>query len=227
MKEALKTIPELFYDLLANLIPGFVTLEFVAISPIVQQNFADWDISSLPVVDRTLFSILGGYLIGQFLTTVSDIFVRRPVWLVFGETSINLLGDGTALIKPLPKPLDPDLASALKLEIERALSIEFTNLKAHSLLDMCEQYVKKYDYEAGMLCQKRHALVVLSRNMIIGLLILLPCYWSIGLKAHLLILFAALVFFVRWNYLRIRRAEFLYHCFHNTYLATQKLQARN
>ncbi len=214
MKETLKTIPEAYYDFLAILVPGFITLELLSISPLAQDSPIGSNLLNLSLIDRTLFFILGGYVLGHGLTLLSDFLIRQPIQKLFGEPSKNLLNKGTALIKLYPKGFNSDFVVILESEIRKAFKVENVNLEAHSFFDVCEQYIKQHDYETGMLCQKRHGLEVLTRNMAIVLLVILPIYWSLGIIVRLVIILGIILFFLRWNYLRIRRAQFLYHSFH-------------
>lgn len=209
------SIPEFFYDLLGLFLPGLVTIEMIVISP-VTVNFGI--VQNLSTFERILFLLSCSYIVGQMLTIISDLFVRRPVWFLFGEPSETLLGSRKALIRPIPKVFESSFLETLKTEMEAVATGSLTSSRWHSRFDLCEQYIKQRDHPLGLQIQKRHAVLVMCRNMVVALVLMLPLYWSLGYIARFAIVISAICLFLRWSYLRTRRAEFLYNSFHLTFI---------
>lgn len=216
MKEFLSSVPELYYDLLALFLPGLVTMEMMMISPVFANSQLAQNLSGVPTFERVVLLVGAGYIAGQVLTVLSDLLIRRVVWALFGEPAETLLGGTKALLGRIPHPFEETFVQTLTKEIE-AVAPSLSLRTKHSPFDICEQYIKQNDQALGMLCQKRHAVVVMCRNMLVALLLALPLYWSVGEQARYGIALTAVCLFLRWNYLRTRRAEFLYHSFHLTF----------
>lgn len=121
MKEAFESIPELFYDFIAIFMPGFVAMELIYISPAMQQKFS-YIVSTQTLIDKSLVLIIGSYIFGQAITMLSDIVIRRPVWLLFGDPEKNLLGNSAPLIKAIPGSYDSKHITTLKSEIESVIT---------------------------------------------------------------------------------------------------------
>lgn len=217
-KEFLSSVPEFFYDLLGLFLPGLLTITIIVISPAFAHSELAQNAKSLPTIERILFILSCGYIIGQVLTVLSDLLIRQPVWLLFGEPAETLLGGRDALVRPIPRAFQKSFLDPLKTEIEAVAPGSLASRRKHSPFDICEQYIKQKDQALGMLCQKRHAVLVMCRNMVVALFLALPLYWSVGYLARSVIIVSAVCLFSRWNYLRTRRAEFLYHSFHLTFI---------
>ena len=95
-RDFLDSIPEFFYDLLGLFLPGLVTIGMIVISP-ATVNFGI--VQSLSTFERILFLLSCSYIVGQMLAIISDLFVRRPVWFLFGEPSKTLLGRSLPLVR--------------------------------------------------------------------------------------------------------------------------------
>lgn len=213
----LSGIPEVYYDFLAMFVPGFVTVALVAYSPTVYRALQVSTFLKDSSLDRALFFSITGYAIGHVLTLLSDLIIRRPTWYLLGKSYERLLDrQDKRHLKSVryPKSFAPEYIHKIESAVNRVFQNAGNDLRAHSFLDLCEQFVKKKDPSAGMLCQKRHGLVVMCRNMVISMLICCSFYLKSGLFLAIVFLLLSAVFFLRWNYLRIRRSEFLLHSFY-------------
>jgi hypothetical protein len=213
----LSSVPEFFYDVLGLFLPGIVTIELVFFSPLFAQTELAQRLSALPSFEKILLILSCGYIVGQLLAGVSDVLVRKPVWFLFGEPAEALLGKRNALLNPRPKAFEESFLKTLESELEAISPGSLASRQRHSLLDICEQYIRQKDQVLGMLCQKRHAILVMCRNMTLAIFLMLPLYWSFGNLARILIVVSGVFLFIRWNYLRTRRAELLYRTFHLTF----------
>jgi hypothetical protein len=213
----LSSVPEFFYDLLGLFLPGIVTIELALVSPLFSQSELAQRLNGLQTFERILFILTCGYIVGQLLAGVSDLLVRKPVWLLFGEPAEALLGKRNALLNSRPRAFEESFLKTLESELEAISPGSLASHQRHSLLDICEQYIRQKDQVLGMLCQKRHAVLVMCRNMTLATFLMLPLYWSFGNLARFLIVLCGVFLFVRWNYLRTRRAELLYRTFHLTF----------
>jgi len=220
VKDIFRNIPEFYFDFLAIFTPGCIGIVIIFASPAARGlDYLPTD--ELSLFERSLVVLLGGYVFGQALTAVSDWFLRRPVWKVFGSSAKNLLEEGCPWIR-CPQPFEPNFRKVIKADLKIA-GLEITSgVDVFSYFDICEQYLKRHDHEAGTLCQKRHGLVVLCRNMVFVSALAIPLYWSLGSLVRWSLAALTIIFVVRWNYHRVRRGKFLYHSLHVTVLEQNK-----
>ena len=201
MKDEYKTIPEYFFDFLSHFIPGYLLFALILYSPLYKELKLSEDVSIGGDVERVLLLVLGGYVIGHALTmiTMSLRYIARRFHHEYLTENIQ------------------KLHTERKKALTEKLSLDEEDLgKDRSMYDLCEQFVKRHDYAAGLLCQKRHGWVVLNRNMAVICIILLPFYWDLGLVVRISLFFFTAIFLIRWEYLRERRAQFLLDIFHLT-----------
>lgn len=249
MKETLKALPEVFYDFLGMFVPGFLAIFVLDKSPLAGGVLETLKLSAF---DRVLILVLAGYAIGHALTALSDVVIRRVWRWVCDDEEQNLLGTINKQKRwwrppwwRHPRPFPAWYVKYIRKELEQEFkpdlpgeSVSDTSNRSpsgadcpqpdpwpwHFHFDLIEQFLKQRDYAAGMLCQKNHALVLFCRNMAVVSLLAAVCFSSTWRTALLMLVFWA-CFSVRWDYLRIRRAETLYHSFHVTVDQSHKVAA--
>lgn len=211
MKDTVKGIPEAFYEVLTAFAPGVIAVEGLVLSPWFQRVLVDssYHVPQLGAAEQLILVLFVSYALGQILTQVSNVLIRKPVWLLFGQPVNNLLNVGPTPWLPYPLPFR-DQAKVSR--IREALNLDsMIGSDSHYLMDTCERFVRAKSSELGQLCQKRHGLVVFCRNIAFVAALLVPAYIAIWKLALALLLISVMMLF-RWNYLRIRRAKFVLGC---------------
>src|SRR4051812_16152693 len=91
--DSLKVVPQVFFDLIARVVPGSVTLVLALI--IVGKSWQDWLQTVLgpslaqdsPFCSAAIF-VSAAYIVGQFVSTPGKHFPKLVAWLVYSGKRI-------------------------------------------------------------------------------------------------------------------------------------------
>ena len=206
MKENVKLIPEVFFDIISYLFPGGFFVLFL----ISNSSFPILEIFKVNNGIKDVFIIIiGGYFCGHLLTTVSHFLIVTPLNYLFGDPIHTLIGvDCTRLFKKESKFSD-DIISKISIMIKKKFG---TPVDKHSFF-LCENFIRLKHPEIGFIIRKRHAFEHLCRNTAVAL-ILLMLILNNSKELNILYGIFAIVSLIRYMDYRITWPKVVYESFY-------------
>lgn len=166
VKEGLRIIPEAFFDIFAYFLPGAFLLVMILHSECEAMKTLFEDPSGF----KEGFAILlGGYIFGHLLTTLSAIVIVVPLNMLAGNPVHTLIGLEDGLVFRFRAVLSNDLVSKISLLAKEKFG---SDIDKHTFF-LCENYIRLNHPDTGFLIRKRHAFEHLSRNLCLASVILI------------------------------------------------------
>ena len=209
MKESIKLIPEVFFDFFSYFLPGiflWLPLTYVLI------NKGIFSFIAISNFEKILIILLGSYICGHMLTTLSNLFVVKPVNYLLGDPIYTMIGIDEGKFKKSQYRLDEHLVASLS----RMIRVKFkSELNKHTFF-LCENYIRINYPDIGFLIRKRHAFEHLCRNLAIAsfflLITLSVLYSSYGIKIPLIVI--VILSLIRYFDYRISWPKVVYENFY-------------
>ncbi len=210
MKDLVSLIPEAFFDFFSYFLPGL----FLVLTAALSINFWSFFPAKDTVVTwQVVLYLVGAYVFGHLLTTVSELIILKPMNYLFGDPANSLIGIGKARISRFQAALDPNLISGITDIVNRKFK---TNFNQHTFF-LCENYVRASRPDIGFLVRKRHAFEHLCRNLVVASIALMILMAHATWQNQILLAFVLVVFFIRYLDYRVSWPKAV---FENFYLLT-------
>jgi len=169
----LTIIPELYYDLIARVIPGglFISTCFISLGALSYRSFTPGELG-LPIL-MPITSLAGAYVLGLFFESITEL-VPSPLFLRGLRDAISLNRDVVVSFAGAYFP-----AISKKLSSNARLS----RGEAWSIYTLMQDYVAHKDQEAGVVIRKMLAETTLCSSSVAALLLVTP-FWVVTARFH-------------------------------------------
>jgi hypothetical protein len=160
MKSIVDLIPEAFFDFFSYFLPGLFFILFgsrvINVLPIFQNR-------NTGSIELIITYCVAAYLIGHFLTAISDLLIIKPLNFFIGDPADSLIGIGKGKFTSLQARLAPELIIGIENIVKDKFKLK---IDRHTFF-LCENYVRNSRPDIGFLIRKRHAFEHMFRNIII------------------------------------------------------------